>query len=294
MSKNNVGFIISNGGTISLVVNKKSFSIEREHESYHDIVDLLKDMDSLTWSDWDVKELLDLVDVPTAINNYAGGVLNVVDGVIYHNGEELHHVMVDRVLNLMREGLPFQPVLNFLANLLENPSKRAQSELYPFLQHKGMPLTADGHFLGYKRVRENWMDVHSGTVMSKVGDVVEMKRNEVDDNWGVACSQGLHVGCLDYVRNYSSGGHVLIVKVNPRDVVSVPSNESTKLRTCRYEVVGTRDDESYLEAPVYDTVRTDNNVGYVPVERKKVNKVSRRNTRDNHKTQKRGPNGRFI
>jgi hypothetical protein len=58
---------------------------------------------------------------------------------------------------------------------------------------------------------------------------------------------------LDYVASYgsvNSGDRIVIVKVNPADVVSVPKDCSyQKVRTCRYEVVGEYEGE--LLKPLY-------------------------------------------
>jgi hypothetical protein len=49
---------------------------------------------------------------------------------------------------------------------------------------------------------------------------------------------------------HSSGDRVMIVKVNPADAVSVPSDhEFQKLRVCKYIVIGESD--QVLEAPLY-------------------------------------------
>ena len=88
---------------------------------------------------------------------------------------------------------------------------------------------------------------------NSVGQVCEMPRSKVDDNRSVGCSAGLHVGALDYVASYGSPeaeDNIIIVKINPRDAVSVPTDSShQKLRTCRYEVVGLYEGE--LKRPVY-------------------------------------------
>ena len=57
------------------------------------------------------------------------------------------------------------------------------------------------------------------------------------------CSSGLHVGSLSYSGPggwYNSGDDkIVIVKVNPADAVSVPSDHgASKLRVCKYEVIG--------------------------------------------------------
>jgi hypothetical protein len=78
----------------------------------------------------------------------------------------------------------------------------------------------------------------SGHVPNKIGSLVEMPRNEVTFDPAVGCSYGLHVGTWDYANNFGRGG-VLEVHVNPRDVVSVPTDSSwAKMRVCRYRVVG--------------------------------------------------------
>jgi hypothetical protein len=74
-----------------------------------------------------------------------------------------------------------------------------------------------------------------------------MTRAKVDDNRSVGCSQGLHAGALNYVAGYGSldaGDKIVIVKINPKDVVSVPNDcNCEKLRTCRYEVVAEYKDD---------------------------------------------------
>ena len=141
----------------------------------------------------------------------------------------------------MRDGFPFQPMIKFLGNILENPSNRAVQELYSFLEHKNLPITEDGCFLAYKAVDKNYMDKYSGTIDNSVGQSVTMQRRKVDDNCNNGCSDGLHVGALDYVESYRNEGNedkVVIVKVNPQDVVSVPTDsECQKVRCCSYEVV---------------------------------------------------------
>jgi hypothetical protein len=63
-----------------------------------------------------------------------------------------------------------------------------------------------------------------------------MARDLVDDNPNNTCSAGLHVACFDYAKGF--GSRLVEVKVNPRDVVCVPTDyNGTKMRTCRFEVV---------------------------------------------------------
>lgn len=135
------------------------------------------------------------------------------------------------------------PLLKFLDNLMDNPSRRSVNELYSFLEHGNMPITPDGHFLGYKSVRPDMTDHYSGKFDNNIGQVLEMPRNAVCDDANHGCSYGFHVGSLEYATNFGgSDRKVVIVKVNPADVVSVPHDcDFQKMRTSRYEVVGTYD-----------------------------------------------------
>jgi hypothetical protein len=100
-----------------------------------------------------------------------------------------------------------------------------------------MPIDPDGDFYAYKAVKEDFTDKHTGKIDNSVGQVVTVRRNMVDDNPDNACSYGLHAGSFNYVRGFAQlGDNIIIVKINPKDVVSVPNHNTTKLRCCRYEV----------------------------------------------------------
>ena len=159
----------------------------------------------------------------------------------------------------MSKGLPFQPLVTFLNNLMENPSMQSQKELYDFLEHEHLPITEDGCFLAYKAVRSDYKDKYRGVFDNRVGQVCKMTRSKVDDDRGRGCSNGLHAGALNYVATYGSlesGDKIVIVKINPKDVVSVPSDcNCEKLRTCQYEVVGEYQGE--LLKPLYSATFAD-------------------------------------
>lgn len=231
VKKKPLNFMRSNNKALNIIANGKSYTVAEDHPNYKLI--------SQAIVDGDASQLDDLVNPVKAVVKFASVLgVEVKDGVLYKDGQKLHGVIADKIISLHRDGLPIEPLVKFYNNLMDNPSKRAVEELYPFLEHKGLPITDDGCFLGYKRVREDWTDQHSGKVLNKIGMTIEMKRNLVDDNWRTACSSGYHVGSIEYVRHFGTGtGHVVIVKVNPKDVVAVPSSEVTKLRTCKYEVV---------------------------------------------------------
>jgi hypothetical protein len=208
-------------------------------------------------------ELLTIVDVEKAVAAFSDGLVEIKNGQVTYEGEVVHGSISKRILEFMSKGLPFQPLVTFLNNLMENPSMQSQKELYDFLEHEHLPITEDGYFLAYKAVRNDYMDKYRGVFDNHVGNVCEMTRSKVDDDRGRGCSNGLHAGALNYVAGYGSlesGDKIVIVKINPRDVVSVPSDcNFEKLRTCRYEVVGEYQGE--LLKPLY-SASLDNGVDY--------------------------------
>lgn len=245
-----IAYIITDSGRISAVVKGRSYVVEKDHPNYKDIKKAVNEKN--------VDVFLSLFSVEKAIVDFTDGQISVRNGVLFYAGKPVHNSLADRILDTMRQGFEASGLLRFLDNLMQNPSKRAVEELYPFLTRKAhyeaLPVTEDGCFLAYKSVRDDYNDWHSNTVSFKPSTTVSMQRNEVDDNFGLACSQGYHVGSLSYVAEFHPEGRIIIVKVNPRDVVSVPSDENcTKCRVCSLYVVC--DYEGELKKPVY---RVDN------------------------------------
>ena len=230
---------------LTLILKNKAYQVIPDHINYRLI------MESLQSATED--ELLELVDIQTAVTNYSNGMVTIQNGKVMYDGEVVHGSISKRILEFMSKGLPFQPLVNFLNNLMENPSMQSQTELYDFLEHEHLPITEDGYFLAYKAVRGDYMDKYAGKFRNKVGDTCKMNRAKVDDNRSAGCSQGLHAGALNYVAGYGcldSGDRIVIVKINPKDVVSVPSDcNYQKLRTCEYLVVGEYQGE--LLKPLY-------------------------------------------
>jgi hypothetical protein len=172
------------------------------------------------------------------------------ESVIY-NGVELPAVLAQKVRSLVEEGLPVALFAKFWENIQNNPSSSSVRELYDFLAYKELPLTEDGCFLAYKGLDNNYWSISgntktlvvkgkvnsSGKIFNGVGEEIEVMRRDVDDNRNNHCSFGLHVGSLDYAQSFSRG-KLVVVKVNPKDVVSVPSDYNCqKCRVSAYKVV---------------------------------------------------------
>lgn len=180
----------------------------------------------------------------------------VKDGVVILKGtdEELPAALSKTLIAFADAGAPYEPLLKFWERLKENPSEDSRSDLYAFLEHNSVPITEDGRFVAYKRVRSNFMDKHSGTFDNSVGKVVSMPREDVDPDRNQTCSRGLHVAAFEYAQGFGYGDDKLLeVEVDPVDVVAVPTDyNNQKMRTCRYTVLRVIEREyDTTENPVY-------------------------------------------
>jgi len=175
---------------------------------------------------------------------------------VSYDGETLPDILADKVRSIAAEGLPVKLFANFWENLNNNPSASSVRELYDFLSYKELPITEDGFFLAYKGVASNGLSVcgntktkvlqgivdENGKIQNNVGDTIEVKRWDVDDNRDNGCSFGLHVGSMDYATTW--GEKTLVVKVNPADVVSVPTDcGCQKCRVSKYEIIDAYENE---------------------------------------------------
>lgn len=149
--------------------------------------------------------------------------------------------IVDRILQIYEQGLPVEPLARFLERLMKNPSRRVVRHLLEFLEYGHLPITEDGHFLAYKKIRRDYKDIYTGTIDNSIGTTVQVPRNMVDENPDNTCSHGLHLCSYGYLAFYGTGRQqtrVVICDVDPADVVAIPRDyENTKMRVCRYRVV---------------------------------------------------------
>lgn len=250
---------IIQGDNIMIVVDNKPHNVNRTHPAYQKVLDAIKSGDDAT--------VRDLIEPKTAVLKFAQGNVTIEGSRLFWKHRELHSTLAARMIAMLGEGFDIKPMAAFMENLMQNPSKRAIDELYGFLEVGQLPITPDGHFLAYKKVRDDFYDVHSGTVLNApahkmtqeqrwsmpvvsnhddrvtvfINDSglteITMDRSLVDDDKDRTCSNGLHFCSRDYLTSFG-GSQIVILKINPADVVSIPSDyNNTKGRTCRYQVL---------------------------------------------------------
>ena len=210
-----------------------------------------KALEAYKVNDWDafIACVNPTIRLKSLYASYEG--IEVKDGNLYVFGDPVHSTLATRVLSFLEAGLDCVHLFKFILKLNLNPSKRAVDELYTFLEHRALPITDNGNFLAYKAVNADYTDKYSGKFLNTIDSVLEMPRNKVDDNKEVGCSYGFHAGTVEYAKDFLGGsGHLMIVEINPSDVVSIPTDcQFQKLRTCKYKVVG--EYEIDLTDPLY-------------------------------------------
>ena len=232
-------------GFITVVLDGERHSINAGNGMFS------KALEAYKVNDWDafIGCVNPTIRLKSLYASYEG--IEVKDGNLYVFDEPVHSTLATRVLSFLEAGLDCVHLFKFILKLNLNPSKRAVDELYTFLEHRALPITDNGNFLAYKAVREDYTDKYTGKFLNTIDAVLEMPRNKVDDDKNVGCSYGFHAGTVEYAKDFMGReGHLMIVEINPADVVSIPTDcQFQKLRTSKYKVVG--EYEIDLTDPLY-------------------------------------------
>lgn len=245
------------------------------------------------------ESVFDLFDV-------AGGMMKrlrtITDRVGYDgtnilwDGDPVHTVIADQIKRALEAGESnYEALAKFWEKLESNPSEHSKTQAYDWLACHDFKITPEGDVVGYKGVSQSYVAEDGAVVyhsswasrvsdkpsayvngkkiapLSKVpqtiGDVVTMPRSEVKADPSQSCERGLHVATFNYAKSY--GNTVVEVHVNPRDIVSVPTDASgAKVRVCKYTVVDVRTAEHTGASPVLSAQQSQwqGDVGYAPAD----------------------------
>lgn len=256
-------------------------SAGQDHPNFTEIVEAAKD--SLLGKPVDAERLIGLFDAAEAVRQGFKRLserVTVENGEVRFDGDPVSGPLQAQILDFVKKGEDFGPLVKLYENLTTNPLGDVREGIFTWIESNssqggGFAITPDGSILGYKSVhtrdpewrtdeetvyvpsrrgagRVNDREVSTNEYIEQVpGDVVEMPRSKVLHAPSQACGDGLHIGTYQYAQSFQ-GDTVLLVKFNPRDVVSVPdSNATWKLRVCRYTVVGVADEP--VDVPLYIT-----------------------------------------
>lgn len=242
-----MNYIKDHNGCWTVVASNEVCTFDKSHTNHDQLIEAIKAKDEVLF--------LSLINVGKSVESWSKNGFVLRNGSLFYGDEEIAPEITAIILDMINQGFDEVPMLNFMKRLFANPSSRAVKELYSWLAHKSLAICEDGCFLAYKSVNiyhgggftdcngrtiknGDYIDKYSGTIRNNIGDVNEMPRRKVDDNFEVGCSYGYHVGSLKYVTEVYSSNKQIICKVDPADVVSVPLDcDCQKIRCCKYEVV---------------------------------------------------------
>lgn len=198
------------------------------------------------------EEIVRLFDVALALTDKFEALserVSVNGGKVFLDGDEVTDSISDLIIRFLSDGKDFDPLVRFLENVATNPDPHSKENLFRWLEGHRWSITTDGHFVAYKGVlKDGYLSKQEGTaqvdgrvitgrIPNVPGTRITMPRSEVQHDPSNGCSTGLHAANWNFARDWAQV--VVQVKINPRDVVSVPTESGDhKLRVCAYEVVG--------------------------------------------------------
>lgn len=233
--------------SIVLFHNGERFIINKDQRKYDKILDAIKNK-------LDDDKIIDILNDETQVASYINE-LSIFDGVeifkdgdcinVKIDGEIINEELAKLIVRHYNAGVEFKHFIKFFKKLRDNPSKHVFEQLCKFIASSmksgGFMIDEDGDIIAYKKIRNDYKDIYSGKFDNSIGSIVKMRRNEVCEDSHRTCSNGLHFCAFSYLEHYSSSinDRVVIVKVNPKNVVSIPDDyDNAKARCCEYKVIG--------------------------------------------------------
>lgn len=221
---------------VTLPSNLNSVRIPRSHKDFNYIYNYVVGEDATE------QGFLDrfIVIANEAIEKYSNGVIKAsADGMAEVGGLQIPADVLSKIKELQRAGYDWKSHENFWHRCQLNPRRESVLDLFRFISKHKLTITTQGTFIAYKAVTKDFKDKHTRTISNYPGCEVTMPREKVAFDPSVACSAGLHVANLSYAESFaSSSDHIVLVEVDPSDVVSVPyDSNAEKIRCCRYKVL---------------------------------------------------------
>ncbi len=265
--------IKSNDNHWTVVIGGQPHQFNHTHANYNELCECVMSGEA--------DKFVELVNTGAFIEDWSEGNFAMRDGFLYYGDEQVAAQPTERIVGLIKGGHDHKPMLAYLDNLYQNVSNRAVYESYGWCSHKGLPITEDGMMIGYKGVAmyhgpgttdKNGRTLTEGDMVDKytgmsfrnnVGDVCSMNRRQVSDDCSKGCAAGLHVGTYDYANDWAGpNGVVVLVKFNPADIVSVPTDcDHQKMRVSDYTVLSVTREQ--LEEEVYDEDEFNDDLMYI-------------------------------
>lgn len=161
-----------------------------------------------------------------------------------------------------------EEITPFLKKLVDNPFIDAVEEVYDFCNAGDFEITKNGNIIAYKNVREDLGSIYDdGKTKHVIGEYTEVEDFDTDRH--SVCSKGLHFCSRDYLTSYT-GPRTIAVEIDPRDIVSIPTDYSYQKGRCRkYKTLGILGNDGKLNTTNFEAM-TNGEVIVVKTEKKKL------------------------
>lgn len=227
--------------SVNLLLHGRMRTLNSTHPNFSAVREALKNYGLYGASPELEARIADLVDIPQFIAKVTAGRVKVGDNAVYFDDREVHGVIAKRLLGMLGQGFNISPLARFLDRLMSNPIPTAADELYLWMEQSELPLTDDGCFLAFKKVNNEYLSYHDNKTDNSIGSKLPLlSEDRYDTDRRRTCSSGYHFCSYDYLPTYyGNTGRVVICKIAPEDVVSIPDDYSNaKGRARTYEIIG--------------------------------------------------------
>lgn len=219
---------------------KNEMTLEEFLQEYDKIKNLEKQLNNIFNTNITINEITGDTDDSLIGNILKNPTLQNVFRINDENMKEAFNLFMTKLNNNVDLFIR-QQLLKFIEYLnRSNKSKLTLSKDGNLLLYKAVEQVNDNVFKPYHKGIGGYVNgEYSKQLYQKIGDVVTMKRNDVESNPEKPCSQGLHCGTWEYAKYFGNEYSVILLcEVNPEDVVSVPYDcDSQKIRCSKYKII---------------------------------------------------------
>lgn len=227
---------------INVLIDGRARAVDNTHPNFNALKDAIKK--GAPTGTFDLDLIRSLIDIPSFVAKATVGRVQIGGDRVLFDGNEIKGFYVTRLIAMLQEGLPIEPLARYLERREQNPVLTAKEELDLFIEGGKNPITNDGCIVAFKKVQDDLTSYHRGKdgriFLHTVGSTLEVDESEVDTNRYNTCSSGLHFCSYSYLSHYYGGqGRVVIVKIDPADIRAIPVDYNhSKGRALRYTVIG--------------------------------------------------------
>ncbi len=271
-----LSYRIENDGTVQCHINCKAYTFGRDHKCYDKLIAAIRAYDEGDLSAvGEIPKLINVTwAVEDYVSESED--LKVVRGQLFYQGVLLQHFgFVDRLLKQMEMDLPVDRLVKFIERLMKNPNAyHIADALFEFMS-KGddachLPIYPDGRLMTFKRVKSDGTPFHHDPsfeqryipleekyadeivrlrqegmsdegveewLMNQKGHIVHKPRFVCDTGHSQACSDGLHSGRFDYLKNFHwhADGINMACAIDPQDILAAHCSGDWKIRSTKVE-----------------------------------------------------------